>query len=119
MLDVDELRSIFLLSESAAEKIQLFRINRVAKIVANEASALLEDGAKRVTHILPLSAFTTSNQIDLNPLYNDPSHVAGIIREGSPRFNVDGFIKSSRRDSTMSSRRVARRVSDATFPEAA
>jgi len=35
-LDVDELRSVFSLSASAAERLKLFRIERIAKIVAGD-----------------------------------------------------------------------------------
>ena len=53
-LEADELRSIILLSENGAERIRNFRIERVAKIVANETSSPLEEGAKTITHIIPL-----------------------------------------------------------------
>ncbi len=54
-LEVDELRSIFTFSASAAERLRLFRIERLAKIVAADTPVSLQTGAKMVTHILPLA----------------------------------------------------------------
>jgi hypothetical protein len=95
-LDVDELRSIFSLSASAAEKIRLFRIDRVAKIVADEAPTSLPAQAKMVTHIVPLSAFTTNDLINLDHLWRDPTLFFSINNQsGLSRFNADGVIVES------------------------
>jgi hypothetical protein len=59
-LDVDELRSVFSLSASAAERLKLFRIERIAKIVAGDTPLPLENGPKMITHVLPLAAFTSA-----------------------------------------------------------
>src|SRR6476659_1035123 len=56
-LEVDEWRSIFSLGASAAERLQQFRIERISKIVAEDAPVPLHAGAKLVVHILPLAAF--------------------------------------------------------------
>jgi hypothetical protein len=95
-LDVDELRSIFSLSEGVADKTRLFRVDRVAKIAAGEAPAVLRAGAKMITHILPLSAFTTIQTMDLNPLWRDPTLLLRVANQGgSVRFNMDGVLQDS------------------------
>lgn len=95
-LDVDELRSIFLRSENAAEKIRLFRIDRVARVASNEAPVGLEPGAKVITHIVPLSAFTTAHAVDLGAVYQDPTLVIRMMGAGgSPVYNLNGLVSAS------------------------
>ena len=94
-VDVDELRSIFALSASASESIKLFRIDRVAKIVAGDTPIALEAGAKMVTHILPLAAFTSRNVIDLNRAFHDRFNLDSMLQGSGPlHFNVDGLLLS-------------------------
>jgi hypothetical protein len=95
-LDVDELRSVFSISASAAERIKLFRIERIAKIVSGDTPVSLEAGGKMVVHLLPLSAFTSQQTFDVNKLYNDHSSLVGVLRRGgSPICNVDGVLLAS------------------------
>jgi hypothetical protein len=95
-IDVDELRSIFLLSASVAERLKLFRIERVAKIVSGDTPVPLEAGGKMVVHMLPLAAFTGRYLADLNLLWRDHSSLVGVLRGGgSPLFNVDGLLLAS------------------------
>src|SRR6267154_4318559 len=92
-IDVDELRSIFLLSGSVAERLKLFRIERVAKIVSGDTPVPLEAGGKMVVHMLPLAAFTGRYLADLNLLWRDHSSLVRVLRGGgSPLFNVDGLL---------------------------
>jgi hypothetical protein len=92
-LDVDELRSVFSLSASAAERLKLFRIERIAKIVAGDTPLPLENGPKMITHVLPLAAFTSRSVVDLNLVWHDPSSLVGLLQAGgSPLFNVDGLL---------------------------
>jgi hypothetical protein len=95
-LDVDELRSMYSLSESVAEKVRLFKVDRVAQIVAGQAPTALGPGAKMITHILPLSSFAGNGNLDLVPLWRDPTQLVRINRGGgSTRFNVDGLLVST------------------------
>jgi hypothetical protein len=96
-LDVDELRSVFTLSASAAERIKLFRIDRVAKVIAGDTPLPLSAGGKTVTHILPISAFTSARGVDLDRAWHDHSDVIGALGgSGSSSFNLDGLLVSSR-----------------------
>jgi len=90
-LDIDELRSVISLSASAAERLKLFRIERIAKIVSGDAPIPLGSDAKMVTHILPISAFTGRTAIDLNVIWRDTSPLVGLVGHGgTPSFNIDG-----------------------------
>ena len=95
-LDVDELRSVFAFSATAAERLKLFRIERVAKIVGGDTPVPLEGGGKIVFHMLPLAAFTRQYLVDLNRLWRDHSLMVGVLRGGgTPLFNVDGLFLAS------------------------
>jgi hypothetical protein len=91
-LDVDELRSIFALSATASERLKLFRIDRVAKIVAGDSPVPLSTGGKTVTHILPLSAFTSAHAVNLNSASHAMLTLGG---SGSLSFNLEGVLVSS------------------------
>jgi hypothetical protein len=92
LLDVDELRSIFSLSQSAAESIRLFRIDRIAKIVAGEGPFPLANFPKKIVHFVPLSAFTVSSHVNLDPLWRNRHELVNLHQlGGSARYNVDGL----------------------------
>lgn len=59
-LDVGELRAAFNLSESVAERIRAFRASRMLAIAEGEGPVPLLDGAKVILHLVPLSAFASS-----------------------------------------------------------
>ena len=92
-LDVDELRSTFVLSASAAENMKLFRIDRIAKIISGDTPVSLEAGSKMVVHLLPLSAFTNRQLIDVKQLWGNHSSLVGVLRGGgTPTLNIDGVL---------------------------
>lgn len=93
-MDVGEIRSAFLRSESLAERMRNFRLDRLAKIAAGETPVGLPTGPKFVLHLLPFSAFDlgigsvigrlTDQQIwDIQPVYS--------LRSTS-RYNFDGLV---------------------------
>jgi Schlafen, AlbA_2 len=96
-LDVDEIRAAFLLSERIEERVRQFRLDRVAKIAANETPVQLREGPKVVLHIVPLSALVSrfsidlssvllpSNEVDLRPIGRD-------VLSCESRFNLDGLV---------------------------
>ena len=104
-LDVSELRSAFLFSESISERIRAFRTERLSRISSGVEipAPLIEEDPKLVLHLIPLNAFSTGESLDLKPLYDS---VKGRLLEpvsvfdGEPtirmRFNIDGFVCSSR-----------------------
>lgn len=92
-MDVDELRSIFTLSEALGEKIQRFRMERVAKIASGEIPPVTERGARLITHILPLSAFTGLVSINLESLERNGTGLGNVIGGlNHSRYNADGFV---------------------------
>ena len=62
---MDELRNIFTLSSDTIEKIRAFRLDRIRHIQEGSGARPLEDNGRLILHIVPLSAFSSSEQIDL------------------------------------------------------
>jgi hypothetical protein len=94
-LDVAELRSLFALSETTAERIRNFRLERLGRIVTGESPLLTNNNPKIVLHIVPIGAFDPAVRFDLSDL----------AREGGPkpigsggwnhRYNLEGLLAYS------------------------
>jgi hypothetical protein len=102
-LDVAQLRNAFGLAGTAAERIRLFRIERLSKIGAGVETPVLldEQTAKIVLHMIPLSAFSTTISVNIGPLYDgikgelfNPLTAWDIPSTVDMRFNVDGIMRS-------------------------
>ena len=91
-LDVDELRSIFSLSETAAEKIRIFRVERIARIDAGETPVPITDDPKLCFHLIPLSAFAAAPMMELRRFTENPEEMAPGRRIHAHRHNIDGFV---------------------------
>ncbi len=95
-LDVAELRSAFALSETTAERIRNFRMERLGMIVAGETPVPLDDGAKIVLHIVPFGAFDPTAKFDVASLSDDRMDLLTPLYtlrlEYSQRYNFDGFL---------------------------
>lgn len=106
-LDITELRTAFELSGTMAERIRDFRVERLSRIGAGEETpALLDEQApKLVLHMIPLNAFSTSVSLDLRPLNDSmkgsllqPLVVWDLESNVDMRFNIDGIVRSERRE---------------------
>lgn len=97
LLNVEDLRSAFALSESCREKMRSFRMDRVSTILNRELSVRLSDGPKTVLHILPVASFRAGFNIDLARLEAGDAQIArpmaarGLIHH----YNFDGMITFS------------------------
>jgi hypothetical protein len=100
-MDVTELRNAFDLSGNMKERIQKFRIERMQKILTNEAPILLpqKDSSFLILHLIPLSSFHPE------PQYFDIKKIKGTLNKymvlmepyqngmwWNSRNNFDGFL---------------------------
>jgi hypothetical protein len=99
-LDVEEIKAAFLLSDKTAERVRDFRLDRIAKIRADETPVPVVQTARVVLHVVPLGAFSSLAQID-------PQSVAVVSRElqliplgpvAGPdgRYNLEGYVRYTR-----------------------
>lgn len=110
-MDVPQLRTAFELVGTIAERIRSFRVERLSRISSGEETPapLNEQEPKIVLHLVPLNAFSTSVSLDLKPL--TVSFEAKLLDKGklleplsvwdvepivNMRFNIDGFVRSTR-----------------------
>ena len=93
-LDIRNVRELFVLSETAAERIREFRNARISNIVNGEIPVILTLGPILVLHVVPFSAVTTNMQYDLSILKH-------MIKDGKMRhfsrlfYNFEGMYEGS------------------------
>lgn len=93
-LDVDELRVMFDLSGTLAERIREFRAARLAQVVSGETPVLLDAAAKLVLHLIPASAFDPAQRPDIRQFADDLQSLRPIATYASNlRRNFDGLLR--------------------------
>jgi Putative DNA-binding domain len=93
-LDVTEIRSAFIASESLSERIRQFRSDKIAKIIADETPVPLRQKPKIVLHVLPVESFTTGSSIDISLFEKESIELNTMIQDNrysASRYNFDGF----------------------------
>lgn len=97
-LDVHELRSSFLASETLGERLKSFRLDRVNKLISGNTPVPLKGQHLMVLHLLPVVGSRPEARLstnDLKPLLND-THLMPMGSSGYSRtFNFDGFLAAS------------------------
>lgn len=93
ILDVQELRQAFLLSETVSEKIRNFRLDRVAQIAADETPVSLFGKERVVAHIIPFSSFSTYQFLNMKEIATDAYKLLGRNIDNG-RHNIDGYVAS-------------------------
>lgn len=92
-LDVHEIRSAYLATESQAERIKQFRQDRLGKIIADETPVALSSPHRLVLHLIPLASFLNNERLALS---SDRDLMGGFPPINSigwnHRFNLDGFL---------------------------
>lgn len=95
-LDVDEIRSAFVLSETVADRIREFRVDRIGKVLSDDTPASVSIGAKAVLHLIPLNSFASRARFDLEILLrgNAADIHASLQPTSFPNFrrNIDGIL---------------------------
>ncbi len=96
-LDVDELRSIFALSGTVAERIRGFRADRVAKIAAGNAPVPLLVQGTLVMHLVPFSTFDAGHSFPIDKAARDPNQFPPFSDKIARHHKVtfDGLLTTS------------------------
>lgn len=91
LMDVSQIRTAFNLSSTLTERIGRFKEQRVQKILEDKTPLIMQDGAKIILHIIPLSSFATGHSFDMKTIYEynpEPMYCGGW----STRYNFDGVL---------------------------
>lgn len=94
-MDWGEIRSAFAASEELPEKINRFRMERLARIVAGETLPWKLGGSVRlVLHFMPVVSFSPEFQIDIGKATEPTVGLKPSFRSRgwSPLYNVDGVV---------------------------
>lgn len=92
-LDAREIRMAFALSEELPRRLQQFRDERLARIVANEGPIPLVEGAKAVLHVLPMVASDPLFRLDVPTLKAAwRTYRGNEFSGGNQRPNFDGLL---------------------------
>lgn len=92
-LDVPELRQAFLISESLAEKIRRFHIERVGLVISGETVTNLMTGPRFIVHIVPVDALGSGQRVDMSMLDERGISFMPLGASGyNRRYNLDGYL---------------------------
>lgn len=92
-LDVHELKSAFVASESTAERIRQFRIERTDAILQGSTPVPLAARNHICVHLIPISAFDPSFSFDLLRVQEQGETLRPIGQRGwNPSVNFDGLL---------------------------
>jgi hypothetical protein len=96
-LNIAELRTLFALSETAAERVKRFRTERLSKIFADETPVQVIKNPKVVLHIIPVGAFESGVRFELSAIADDVSGTRPMGCGGwNHRYNFDGLLNYGR-----------------------
>lgn len=95
-LDIQEIRSAFLASETIINRIDKFRETRLEKIRTGNTPVELKSQDVLTLHLIPLSSFTNFQYLDLENIANHNPPTPIDFREGDWRYNFDGFLSFDR-----------------------
>lgn len=99
LLDIGEIRSIFIRSQTVAERLRSFRAERLSKIVAGETPRLLRHSPKIVLHLVPFGAFDPGISFPVTAPEQRNNFFASLHPIGSAttsvRLNFDGVLRYS------------------------
>lgn len=92
--DVDQLRELFTVAPTLAEKIRDFRLDRIAKIRAGAASLPLPSLDTLVLHVVPFGAVAGRHCLGPRELSEAEHALAPIGTSSAPsaRFNLEGIV---------------------------
>ena len=91
-LDLTELRSAFIMSESLNNKIRDFRAERVSSIISGNTPIDLKYSPNMVLHIIPVQSFSSKVSIDISNVVQHPKLSTIGAQYINRRINLDGAL---------------------------
>lgn len=92
-LDIVELRRAFLLSDSYFTSLKSFRDDRISKINASDTRINLDNNAKIVLHLIPITSLNQNQNYDITTIKNNPDYNQPLGSGGwDNSYNFEGLI---------------------------
>jgi len=103
--NIDELRGLFNAAPQIAGNIRDFRFDRVSKIAAGLAPVNLTNKVVLIIHVIPFSAFSIGQVLDISNLAQQPNQFPPPARGYASNWHVnfDGLLTVSHSDANASS----------------
>jgi hypothetical protein len=100
LIDVDELRAVFSLSATVADKIRNFRIERSARIEGGDTPVTLLDGGALILHVVPFSAVGVGSSFPIQQAAANPNQFPTLLDTYARRHQItfDGLVVTSNVD---------------------
>jgi hypothetical protein len=97
-LEIPEIRNLFLMTESQAQRVRDFRAERVGKILSGSLPMQLIEGALLVVHFIPTES--ARGEVSVDPVPFTQKYVPVLGRSArNARINLDGaFVTSENRE---------------------
>jgi hypothetical protein len=111
-IDVDELRSVFEISATVAERIREFRAERSGRIANGDTPVVLLGGGNLVLHVVPFSAFNFGSTFPLHEVARDPDKFPTLLDSHARRHQItfDGLTVTSNADAPPTPQRAYTQV---------
>ncbi|MHB8853517.1 MAG: AlbA family DNA-binding domain-containing protein [Ignavibacteriaceae bacterium] len=91
-LEISEIRSSVIASENFYDRFRNFRLERVSKLLNNQAPVWINENPKFVIHIIPFNAFNYAQQIDMSSDKWLDQYKSTEYNEYRKRHNFDGYL---------------------------
>jgi hypothetical protein len=119
-IEVDELRTIFAVSGTIAERIRSLRVERATRIAAGDAPVNLLDRGYLALHVVPFSAFTAGCSFPLDEVMRQPNAFSPILDNYSRQYvmTFDGFLTASNSEALPKPQRAYTQISRTGIVEA-
>lgn len=95
LMDLDELRVAFNLSETRISKIKTFVEDRISNIYSNSTPYPTNEGPKLVFHLIPFSSLDPGENIDLSILRDETICFPMNCTAWNHQFNLHGYLRYS------------------------
>lgn len=94
LMDIQELRSAFILSEVVTAKIKNFREDQLSSIISGRTPIPLYNEAKIILHLIPIEAFSLSKIYEIERIARTRTNFRPMfINSGwDERYNLDGYL---------------------------
>lgn len=92
LMDVAEIQSAFLRSETLAQRIRDFRVDRLSLIGSDQTPVRLDEGPKIVLHMVPANFADPGVRLDLARSERHYLKLLGTTGFIGPYYNLDGLV---------------------------
>jgi hypothetical protein len=94
-MDVQQIRNAFIASETINDRLRDFRVDRVARIIADDTPSRIVGRARLAAHIMPLQSFTPGFAVPVNHLKTAAFMELRPFATGgeSTFYNFDGILQ--------------------------